>query len=377
MKLRNRRVLALSAGVAASALVCACTSGNTPAPSSTVTVVKTPAASMVGDTQAAGSERFFSATSPWNVQVADQPVASNSTVMLSDASERLAALPETATGTSVKTTYRRVDSHLYINTTAWTVPVVSGGTPTSVVCRQVLCGDIPHAINLDVPADASPDPRYDGWFTILDRQHGVGYDLWRARREPNGQISFQYATKWQLKGTGYVSPGTPSARGSGLPLFAGLITPDELQQGLIQHALAISVPGPSQRYFVRPASMTDGNGPVGSLPEGARIRLRAGVTMKAARDPKTGKLIPLTAQQRRTADAITAALRTYGAIVVDRAAVPTLYAERGVSSALLAPNELQGFSLSDFSVVSSGTELTYPVTSASAAATNASSEGSS
>jgi len=48
-----------------------------------------------------------------------------------------------------------------------------------------------------------------------------------------------------------------------------------MQNGQIDHALAISVPAPATRNYVPPASTTDGNGATGSLPEGARIRLKA------------------------------------------------------------------------------------------------------
>ena len=73
--------------------------------------------------------------------------------------------------------------------------------------------------------------------------------------------------------TGYLPPKAPSARGSGLPLFAGIITPADIRSGAIRHALAISVPGPAATNYVQPASVTDGNGRTTSLPEGARLRL--------------------------------------------------------------------------------------------------------
>ena len=62
----------------------------------------------------------------------------------------------------------------------------------------------------------------------------------------------------------------------------------------------------------------------------------------------------MTPQQQRMSDAIVAALRTYGAIVVDRAAVPTLYAQRDVTSDMIAGNELASLHLDDFEVVELG-----------------------
>lgn len=306
-----------------------------------------------------GEQRLFADTSPWNTRVDAEGVDEDSDRMIDRAQYRIGVV-EDATG--VRTVPRRITDPLYINTEAWTVPVVAGGEPTAVVCRQAQCGDGDDTVTLTIPADIDPDPRYDGWFTIVDAEANVAYDLWRARREDDDSISYHYMKKWALDGPGYQAPGMVAARGSGLPLFAGLIRPGELEAGLIEHALAISVPGPAQHSYVQPASATDGNGDATSLPEGARIRLKADVVPDRPRDPRTGKLIPFTAQQRRLADAIVLALRTYGAIVVDRAQVPTLYAQRDVTAGLIAGNELQGLTLDDFEVVELGQRYEYPPT---------------
>lgn len=298
-------------------------------------------------------DRLFAADSPWNTRVDALAVDPDSASMLRLAQRSVGVVEQDGV---IRTETVVADEPLYINTSAWTVPVVQGGEPTRIVCRQLVCGDGDQAesLILDVPADVDPDPRYDGWFTVLDDAGTNAYDLWRARREDDGSLSYQYLRRWDLAGPGYGKPGQSSARGSGLPLAAGLIRPGELQNGLIDHALAISVPGPAAGSYVEPASATDGTGSARSLPVGARIRLRADVTIRVPRDPRTGERIRLTAQQQRFADAIVAALRTYGAIVVDRAAVPTLYAQAGVTSGLLNGNELQGLHLWDFEVVTLG-----------------------
>ncbi|MGZ4445695.1 MAG: hypothetical protein ACXVEC_03370 [Nocardioides sp.] len=303
--------------------------------------------------------RFFNDRSPWNRRIDANRVDPASARMIELARERVGVVERP--GSQVPVTERRtVDAGLYINTEAWTTAVVAGGQPTSLVCRQIVCGDGQANMVLNIPADIDPDPRYDGWFTVFDTTSSVAYDLWRARRESDGSISYHYMRRWDLNGPGYLPPDSVSARGSGLPLFAGLIRPGELESGEIQHALAISVPGPAQNFYVQPASSTDGNGRTASLPEGARIRLKADVVMPHPRDPRTGRPIKLTAQQQRMADAIVACLRTYGAIVVDRAAVPTLYAQRDVTSGLIHGNELQGLRLDDFEVVHVGRRYQYP-----------------
>ena len=302
--------------------------------------------------------RFFNDGSPWNKRIDSAKVDQESQRMINFAQERVGVV-EGPNGSVVK---RRVlvDDGLYINTVRWTVPVVAGGRPTSLVCRQLVCGDGSDTTTLNIPADVDPDPRYDGWYTVFDTSASVAYDLWRARREDDDTISYNYMRKWDLNGPGYSPPWTEGARGSGLPLFAGLIRPGELESGEIQHALAISLPGPAAGLFVQPASSTDGNGRTTSIPEGARIRLKRDVVLPQPRDPVTGKPIELTKQQQRLADAIVACLRTYGAVVVDRAAVPTLYAQRDVTDNLIRGNELQGLTLQDFEVLPLGHTYHYP-----------------
>ena len=303
--------------------------------------------------------KFFEADSPWNTRVDNATVDKDSARMINQARERVGVVQRVGQNTYYPDR-RIVNEGVYINTDRWTTPVVAGGVPTKLVCRQLVCGDGERTQVLSIPSDVDPDPRFDGWFTVFDVSKPVAYDLWRARREDNGTISYNYMRKWDLNGPGYQKPYLSSARGSGLPLFAGLIRPNELQAGLINHALAISVPGPAQSVFVQPASATDGNGRVTSLPEGARIRLKANVKVPEPVDPISGKVIKLTAQQRRMSDAIVAALRTYGAIVVDRAAVPTLYAQRDVTRNMISGNELLGLRLEDFEVIELGKRYKFP-----------------
>ncbi|GAA4700329.1 hypothetical protein [Nocardioides conyzicola] len=375
-RLRSTGAAVVLASIAALALA-GCggkDAGSTDKPDLEVLVNPTDSAAGV----AVPERRFFAADSPWNTRIDGAGVDDRSSRMISQARERVGVVQRTGSD-KLDTQRRIVNAGVYINTERWTTAVVAGGKPTKLVCRQLVCGDGAETTVLSIPSDVDPDPRFDGWFTVFDVSKPIAYDLWRARREDDGTISYNFMRQWDTDGPGFQAPQKVSARGSGLPLFAGLIRPKELQAGLINHALAISVPGPAQGVFVQPASSTDGNGRITSLPEGARIRLKAGVQLARPTDPKTGKPIPMTPQQQRMSDAIVAALRTYGAIVVDRAAVPTLYAQRDVTSDMIAGNELGGLHLDDFEVVKLGQRYRFTpggqsapttTTSPSAAATS-------
>jgi hypothetical protein len=339
MSLRSLAALASIAVLGTVAAGCGVSSSSTQTPpprSSASTQPAGPTPQSSGQSLAdAGSESvppLFNALSPWNTQVAALPADPSSQAMLT-----LAAQGGHGGG-------------IYVNSTSWTPTIATdqGGVPTKLFCRQVLCGAAANGLTgAEIPPGVNPDPRYDGWLTIIDRPAGVAYDFWRARRQADGSISYQYVKRWSLNGPGFSKPASVNAqnavaaRGSGLPLFAGVILPGEVRAGAIDHALAISIPAPASANYVPPASTTDGSGPAGSLPEGARIRLRAGVHL--------GHLPG--GDSRRNADVVLAALRRYGAIVVDRSTVPTLYAQKDAVGGLLVGNELQSLRLSDFEVV--------------------------
>ncbi len=344
-----------------------------------------PAVAGIGSTSAAGIIRPFAATSPWNTPVSSLPTDGRSAFWIQAVKVRRGVQES---GNVAVPRPRIVNDPLFINTRRWTTPVVDedGGVQTRVVCRQLppYCGDGNRVTSLLIPPNEDPLPQYDGWFTVLNRAQGVAYDLWRARRGgPNGEvISYQFMRKWDLNGPGFQQPDTVSARGSGLPLFAGLILPEEIEAGRIDHALAISLPGPAQRKYIQPASSTDGVGAVNSMPEGARLRLKANVRLTFTKCPQVttrtrqnadgtttvirttrypdGRVVTTTGASsdsttdstgstsdttdattgrlrtprcytdrtnRRAARAIFNALRRYGAILVDRSRVPTLYAK--------------------------------------------------
>jgi hypothetical protein len=304
-------------------------------------------------------KRPFAANSPWNTPVDTSALDARSDTWIRRASRRVAVV-STADEEGVSTAQRQArDLRLYVNTCAWTPTIVSeeGGERVRIVCRQRDCGPVARQVKtLRVPPGLAPLPQYDGWYSVIDESAGVGYDMWRARRVGD-VISYQFIKRWALDGPGFSPPATKDpvaavgARGSGLPLFAGVIQPGELQAGRIDHALAISVPGPAQRTFVAPASTTNGVNVTGSLPEGARLRLKPDYTSRAL----------ARGANRRSAETIVTALRTYGAIVVDRSITPTLYARRSSDyGSLLRGNELQGIRLSDLEVVQTGPLLSFP-----------------
>lgn len=322
----------------------ACGSGSTK--TVTVSAPREPVAHTSNDL---GGRQPFSARSPWNQRVDNQLVDPDSTRML-----RLAARPPVEHRHVVNGERTDNWANLFVNLNGWAPGVfaIGRGDEVKLICRQPRCGpkgDTPPD-KLVLPRDAAPDAAHDGWMVLIDNEHRTAWDLWRARRVGN-VISYAFARRWSLdqSGVGPIAssrePRTPSVRGSGLPLLGGLIRPSELRAGSIQHALAIAIPAPTAGRFVAPASTTNGLGPPGAVPQGARLRLRAGTL---ARIERIRNLPP-------GALTIVRALRTYGAIVVDRADAPTLYAQRNADyRGLMTGNALGRLHLSDFDVIRLG-----------------------
>lgn len=138
-----------------------------------------------------------------------------------------------------------------------------------------------------IPAGAWPDPESDGHMLVVDPERMISWDFARARRNNQGSWTVSRLDIWDLKGMGVRRPFTGKgwwtygARGSGMPLIAGLVRAEDIKAGEIRHALVFSSPitrkstipgGPTE--LCPPASRTDGThvGP-DTLLMGARLQL--------------------------------------------------------------------------------------------------------
>lgn len=167
-------------------------------------------------------------------------------------------------------------------------------------------------LSVPVTPDMVPSPGSDGSMIVFVGD--VEYDFWRVRWS-KGQMSCTNAGWLSTTGTGIpinqqkVSQGTKSwpLRGSKVSYGGGLVFPDQLAAGSINHVLALVMRKPAG-YGVGIASESDGDGTDElDLPEGAHVML----TKDFYRDHPRATL---TAEQRTVADA----LLVYGAVVIDR-----------------------------------------------------------
>ena len=187
----------------------------------------------------------------------------------------------------------------------------------------------------------------DGHLVLFDPLTSIEYDFWQPTtvRDAAGQslgggragrmiLDAGAVDVFDARGPGANPPTYASARATGTPLLAGMILPEDIERGVISHALAFSIPGPrntntadpsaplASDYFY-PASSTE----VGfystnpsALAAGQRIRLRRTIVGTDGMPIDEARLLPITRM-------LLAALRTYGAYLVDNSGAFSLTAE--------------------------------------------------
>lgn len=140
---------------------------------------------------------------------------------------------------------------------------------------------------LPVPDQAWPDPKDDGHMLLIDPNLMISWDFSKAHRGADRRWRASRIDIWDLKGMGVRQPfkgsawWTYGARGSGFPLIAGLIRPEEIEAGEIKHALVFASPLTRKSSIIGqkaalcpPASRSDGTKHgMDTIPMGARMQL--------------------------------------------------------------------------------------------------------
>ena len=171
---------------------------------------------------------------------------------------------------------------------------------------------------IPIPVTARPDPAGDGHLAVYDPRRRREWGMWQARRR-RGQWSASSGAAVSLAGDGIASPGVVGPSAANFPLLGGLIRPEEILQGRIDHALVFAMPGVGKGSPVCPATHSAGVAPHRDAPrEGQRFQLDPSVDVEA---------LPLPRWQKT----IARALQEYGMYLRDSGGALTVYAENPVS----------------------------------------------
>lgn len=281
------------------------------------------------------SASFFSPDSFWNTPLPVDPV-------LHPDNDHFLELTRWSAGAA---------NGLHINLLRWTVPIFEAdeNTPRFEVGRRLkedVQGKWFHANSrpllkpghpeghhasfaaegIPIPDAATPDEEDDAHLAIIDRKTRRAWDMWAARRSPDGWASCT-GMAYDLDGSGVFDPASfpdvrngesihlhGPGRATGVPIIAGLILHDEILAGRIEHKLAFAAvaTGLLSHYFP-PTTWTDGSTPRG-LPGGVILQLDPELDL-AGFDLSPGARV------------VAKALQEYGAALVDYAGGFTLYGE--------------------------------------------------
>jgi hypothetical protein len=257
--------------------------------------------------------RFFSESSIWNVPVGDAPVDPQSAQFVTALAELVAA--EGGAG---------------INTTRYSVPVYTVGARQPRVTVQLVHHRGAAALArawraVPLPVDARPSAGTDGELVVWQPSTDRLWEFWRLGHEGKGggwSAWWGGAMRRVSLGTGVYGPrswpGGESSWGAAatsLSVVGGLISLEDLERGVIDHAVSMAIPNVRAGEYALPAQRTDGRSTEPfALPEGAHLRLNPALNLRAMNLPRVTLMIAEAAQQ-------------YGIIINNRAKDVTFQAQ--------------------------------------------------
>jgi hypothetical protein len=261
------------------------------------------------------SSNLFPADNPWNQNISQAPVTTNSAAIISK-------IGNGRFHPDFGQDYRATNG-------LYGIPynVVHGNTAAKIHVVIDAYADQSDIQNCPVPANAVIEGdmdngptvglanRGDSHLLVWDEDSNILYEFYQASRpseNADGQWHADSETIWDMKTNSFRTLGWTSADAAGLPILPGLARPDEGLpvaqggQGIIRHALRFTLPNAvilNQYLFpgshtANPGNNTRSNQP----PMGARFRLKSSVDIST-----------MNPQAR----VIAQAMKDYGLIVAD------------------------------------------------------------
>ena len=202
--------------------------------------------------------RLYAADSPWNT-----PIPANAAVDVNSAAMAQAVAAAAQSGGFL----------IAVKRWSWPIYFADAATPKVTVGLTAYWAPAKSMAGVPIPSNARPDPGGDGHMAIVDTSTQCEYDFWQAAQASSGTWTASWANVTSSAGPGWFAGGY-SATGSGAAGAAGVIRPEELQAGVIAHALGFSFPHTKAGGPVLPATESDGRSTASyAIPEGARLQL--------------------------------------------------------------------------------------------------------
>jgi hypothetical protein len=178
---------------------------------------------------------------------------------------------------------------------ATAIAVADPGSPTySITCTIYECPNMNQFGAVPIPKGTRPDPSSDGHLAVWDPATRREWDFWISRCPAN----CARAGSGGSFSTNSLSPSVRhGANAAGFPLLAGIVHPEEIAAGRIEHPLIFATPNVG-KGFVCPAVHADGeNSDRHALREGSLLQLDPGLDIARLEIPDWQKTIARAAQQ--------------------------------------------------------------------------------
>jgi hypothetical protein len=160
----------------------------------------------------------------------------------------------------------------------------------------------PYPILPDVPIEGGPHADGDRHIIVFDVDNWRLYEVYDAHPVAGGGWRAGSGAIWDLLRNQERPAGWTSADASGMPILPGLVRHDEVESGVIRHALRFTLRH-TRRAYVPPASHRASTATDEDLPPmGMRVRLRADFDLSGL---------------SREARIVLTALKTYGMFLAD------------------------------------------------------------
>jgi hypothetical protein len=278
-------------------------------------------------------QQIFPADYPWNQNISNAPVASNSPSIITHIGGGIGIHPDWGDdspanganplyGIPVNVVHGNASGTTHVNVTIDNYPGESDIVPVPIPANAVIEGDFQNGPN--------NGPRGDSHLIVWDEDNNIAYELYGATRpsdpnlfpDTNGVVhphtdTLWHAAQesvWHTASDSFRPVGYTSADAAGLSILAGLARPDEGLpanlggQGAINHALRFTLPsGDVNAQYIYPASHVVGSHASSvNLPMGARLRLQ-----------NTTAVNNLIAGMGSEAQIIAHAMQQYGLVLAD------------------------------------------------------------
>jgi Invasin, domain 3/IPT/TIG domain len=284
------------------------------------------------------NKSLFPADYPWNQNIANAPVAANSSAIIAHIGSTIKVHPdwgEDSASNGASPLYGIPHNIVHgntltkINVIIDNYPGESDIVPVPIPANAVVEGDYQNGPNPN-GGGYNSGQRGDSHLLVWDEDNNIAYELYGVTRptdptlfpkdngtelpHTDGLWHAAQESVWNMNADSFRKLGDTSADAAGLSILAGLARPDEGLpttqggQGAINHALRLTLPsGDVSPQYIYPASHVVSDSPgTTKLPFGARLRLM--------NTPAVNALINTLQPQ---AQVIAHAMQQYGLVLAD------------------------------------------------------------